>query len=153
AVALSLLALLQRLSAPHVSQLGQERDSHDYVDMAQHNHAHSPPGIAIFRPNAPLFFANAERALAEIYARLPADARALILSLEESDDLDSTALEALSEFRQRLTNNNIALSLARVHDAAFAILTKAGLGDMAQAGSFSVADAVARVTKGEEHAS
>jgi MFS superfamily sulfate permease-like transporter len=140
AIALSLMALLQRLSAPHISQLGQIGNSHDYVDIAEHSEARAPEGILIFRPNAPLFFANAERALGAIADK--ACTNTLILSLEESDDLDSTALEALAEFALRLTTNKVSLRLARVHDRARALLIKAGQGDLAKNASFSVADAV-----------
>jgi MFS superfamily sulfate permease-like transporter len=142
AVALSVFALLRRLSTPHVSQLGRVGNSHDYIDLNEHPAAKAPIGIDIFRPNAPLFFANAERVLATIASRRTAPR--LILSLEESDDIDSSALEALVEFAQSLATKKVSFTLARVHDRARALLEKAGQGDLAASASFSVADAVAR---------
>lgn len=140
AIALSLVALLERLGAPRISQLGQLGDSHDYVDIAEHAEAKSPSHIAIFRPNAPLFFANAERVLGAIATTVHSST--VILSLEESDDLDSTALEAIGEFAQHLAMNQIALRLARVHDRVRALLVKAGQSALAATASYSVADAV-----------
>ena len=103
------------------------------------------PGVAIFRPNAPLFFANAETVLREIGRDARgAGARVLILSLEESDDLDSTALDALDEFSQSLDRVGCRLILARAHDRVRDVLSAAGFGALADASTFSVADAAER---------
>jgi MFS superfamily sulfate permease-like transporter len=49
--------------------------------------------IAVYRPSAPLFFANADaslRLVAKNCAALP-ERTVIVLSLEQSDDLDSSA--------------------------------------------------------------
>ncbi|GBH31084.1 hypothetical protein MBESOW_P2345 [Sphingobium xenophagum] len=145
AVVLSVFALLRRLAKPRISQLGQSSPgSHDYVDMAEHTKALAIPGVAIFRPNAPLFFGNAEAVLDEIgRAANRTDAHCVILSLEESDDLDSTAIDALGEFAQSLESEGRSLLLARLHDRARTGLELA-LSPLAPVGTFSVADAVAQ---------
>ena len=144
AIALSIAQLLYRLSHPSISVLGQVGASHDFVDIAQHGDAHALPGVAIFRPNAPLMFANAEAVLREIGKQARAgSAQTVVLSLEESDDLDSTATEVLDEFCGALAAAGRQVVLARVHDRVRAVLTAAGLGTLAQASTFSVADAVA----------
>lgn len=143
AVALSVFALLRRLAKPHISQLGQiSPDSHDFVDMAEHSEALAIPDIAIFRPNAPLFFANAEVVLEEIgRAVQQTDVHCVVLSLEESDDLDSTAIDALGEFAGSLQGEGRTLMLARLHDRARQGLQLTG-SPLARSGTFSVADAV-----------
>ena len=73
AIALSLAALIRRLASPHVARLGRLGGGHDFVDLARHPEAVSPPGIAIWRPAEPLFFANAERILAFIAPSTRAD--------------------------------------------------------------------------------
>jgi len=152
AVALSLLALLQRLAAPRISRLGQLDGGHDYVDIATHPNARQLPDIAIFRPNAPLFFANAERCFSMIASLArQAHPKYVIISLEESDDFDSSALESLVECAESLAKQAIILTLARVHDRVRDLLIKAGQSAVVASASFSVADAVAAI-RGEHHA-
>lgn len=149
AVALSLATLLRRMAAPVVSQLGRLGSSHDFVDIAQHADAAPVAGIAVFRPNAPLFFANTDAVVAQVVAvssKLPPDV-AVILSLEESDDLDSSAVEGLIELDAVLTANAKSLRLARVHDRARAALDLAGMGRLTADAGFSVADAVGSIAE------
>jgi MFS superfamily sulfate permease-like transporter len=143
AIALSIAQLLYRLSHPSISVLGRVADSHDYVDVSQHPDAHPLPGVAIFRPNAPLIFANAEAVLRAIgiQARV-GSARTVVLSLEESNDLDSTATEVIGEFCSALASAGRRVVLARVHDRVREVLIAAGHGALAHAATFSVADAV-----------
>lgn len=149
AIGLSVAQLLYRLAHPSLSELGQVGQSHDFVDRAAHPEAQALPGLAIYRPNAPLFFANAETVLGLVAARAQAaQVPVVVLSLEESDDLDSTAAEALGEFRRTLATRQCRLILARTHDRARAVLAAAGLADLAHDATFSVADAVALAQKG-----
>jgi MFS superfamily sulfate permease-like transporter len=145
AIALSLAALLQRLATPTVARLGRLGDSHDYVDIARHTNAVAPLHIAVWRPTAPLFFANAERMFALVSSRTRADPamRAIVLSLDESYDLDSTALDALIEFERTMAEAGISIQLARLHDRARDLLLAADATDLARRSSYSVDDAVA----------
>lgn len=143
AVALSLAALLHRLATPHVARLGRLGEGHDFVDMARHPDAMPVPGIAIWRPAQPLFFANADAifgAIADHVREEPAT-HTLIVSLEESFDLDSTALDALLEFDTMIRAGGRALQYARVHDRVRDFVT---LAAPALTGflSYSVDDAV-----------
>ncbi len=145
AIGLSLIALLKRLATPTISALGRLRDTHDYVDIAIHSDAHIVAGLVILRPNAPLFFGNAERAFSEVMMRISSEngLNAVILSLEQSEDLDSSALEALVEFKNNLDSKNLQLMLARVHDPVRTLLLAAGQSDLVDRSNYSVADAVA----------
>ena len=145
AILLSLVALLRRIATPSVARLGRLGTGHDYVDIARHSEAVAPSGIAIWRPTAPLFFANAERTLAMVTMRTRADPalRGIVLSLEESYDLDSTALDALIEFDGALQTAAIPLQLARLHDRAYDLLKVANATDLDHRSSYSVDDAVA----------
>jgi len=151
AVALSIANLLYDLSHPSISELGRVGDSHDFVDIARHKEAKALPGLAIFRPNAPLIFANAESVLFAIAERaLKRDAHCVVLSLEESNDLDSTAADALGEFTGQLQKAGRHVILARVHDKVREVLDKDGLDNLAAGSTFSVADAAALAAK-ESH--
>jgi len=147
AIVLSLAALLQRLATPRVARLGRLRDSHDYVDVARHADAIALPHIAIWRPTAPLFFANAERMLGLVATGTRTDPtmRAVVLSLEESYDLDSTALDALIEFDRDMVRNGFRVQLARLHDRARDLIATAGATDLDRRSSYSVDDAVSVV--------
>lgn len=118
AVALSLAALLRRLATPYVAKLGRFGQGHDFVDIARHPDAAATPGIMIWRPAQPLFFANADAIFNAIAARVREEpaAYAVVVSLEESFDIDSTALDALLEFDAMIRADGKRLHYARVHD-------------------------------------
>ena len=145
AIALSLAALVQRLASPHVARLGRLGDGHVFVDLSRHPEAASPPGIAIWRPAEPLFFANAERMLAYIgrSSRADPEVRAVVISLEESFDLDSTGLEVLIEADKALRAAGLRVQLARAHDRVRDLLAASGASDLPARSSYSVDDAVA----------
>ena len=129
AIAFSLVMLLRQLATPRLSVLGQLAGSHDFVDVAEHPAAQSPPDMLILRPEEPLFFANAESVLALARQRVESHAgsRVVVLSLEESPDLDSTALEALADFATWLGTRDIMLRVARLKDAVRELLLRAAL--------------------------
>ncbi|MEA3120307.1 MAG: sulfate permease, SulP family [Paraburkholderia sp.] len=128
AIGVNLLLTLRRLSEPNVSVLGRLRESHDFVDVSAHADAKPVDGILIVRPEEPLFFANAERVLAEVRrlaALQPEKARTVMLSLEETPDVDGTAIEALRVFAAELRSRGQGLMLARLKPRALAALARA----------------------------
>jgi MFS superfamily sulfate permease-like transporter len=143
AIVLSVAALVQRLATPRLVQLGRLGEGHAYVDLARHSDAAAPEDLAIWRPAQPLFFANAERIFQMIATRIDATStRAVVVSLEESVDLDSTALDALLEFDAAMTRRGLSVRLARVHDHVRDLLTAAGADQLVARSSYSVDDAV-----------
>src|SRR5471032_584148 len=145
AIGLSLAALLHRLASPRIVRLGRLGDSHDYVDVARHREATPPDGVAVWRPTTPLLFANAEQVLTQISAKLAAEpgVRIAVVSLEETSELDTTALDALLEFDTRMKALEIRVQLARVRDSVRDLIKRAGAADLLMRISFSVDDAVA----------
>lgn len=146
AIALSLLAALKRFSQPVVHELGELESSRDFVVLEAQPRAAAVPGLLILRPEEPLFFASAERVVAEVMNRVGSRGavRAVVLSLEESSDLDSTAVECLLELGQRLRGGGRLLVLARVKESVRELLGRwdpQGLG-RADRMFWSVADAV-----------
>ncbi|MBN8845623.1 MAG: SulP family inorganic anion transporter [Sphingomonadales bacterium] len=144
AILLSLLLLVQRLSSPAIVRLGRI-GPHDFVDADRHSEARVPANVSVWRPAEPLFFGNAERIFAAVEERSKGEApkTALVLSLEGSVDLDSSALDALIEFERRLARDGTILFLARVHDPVRDLLLRAGAQDLVERSSYSVDDAVA----------
>ncbi|WP_448951683.1 SulP family inorganic anion transporter [Labrys neptuniae] len=134
AIALSIVATLRRIGSPHVALLGQLGTSRDFVDAGRHPDSRRDPDVIILRPSQPLFFFNAEGSFGQarkLCAEQPT-ARTVILSLEESSDLDSTALDSLMEFEALLRGQGKLLTLARLKDDARAGLEKAGASTLTQ---------------------
>jgi sulfate permease, SulP family len=126
AIAFSLAMLLHSLSSPRLSVLGR-MGAHDFVSVERFPEAACTPGILVLRPEEPLFFANAEPLLALARHRVlqQTDVRLVVLSLEESPDLDGTALECLGEFAAWLAARKIALRVARLKEASRDALMRA----------------------------
>lgn len=131
AIAFSLVMLLRSLTSPRLVVLGRAGD-HDYVDVARYPHAETTPELLVLRPDEPLFFANAETLLtlarAEVLER--PRARTVVVSLEESPDLDSTALEAFAEFCAWLRARGCELRVARLRSATRDALQRAAIGQL-----------------------
>ena len=124
AICLSLISAIRAFSQPLVSELGELDHTRDYVDVQHHPTAGAHPYILILRPEAPLFFANVEGVLHQARKRLSTRplTQVVVLSLEESANLDSTATQCLMEFSTQLASQNILLLLARVKDPIEALL-------------------------------
>jgi MFS superfamily sulfate permease-like transporter len=148
AVGASLLMTLRDLSQHQVSVLGRLGQGHDFVNIAAHPQAQQVPGVLIMRPETPLFFANVEQMLTLVRQQIATrgGVKALILSLEESPDLDGTSIESLVELAGFTGERGIELLLARLHEPAMAVLTRAAIPNLPSSAltNWSVDDAVAK---------
>ena len=129
AIGISIVMALRRFSESRLSKLGRFKEGHDFVSMQLHPDAKPEPGFLILRPEEPLFFANIERILHQI-STLTADKpdlATIILSLEESPDLDSSCVESLQNFCETQQKAGKRVMFARVKDAAQAVLARADL--------------------------
>jgi sulfate permease, SulP family len=146
AIGFSLVMLLRQLAVARLSVLGRLANGHDFVDIAQHPDAVEPQGILILRPEEPLFFANAESvmSLARKQVTQRTGLKQVVLSLEESPDLDSTSLESLSDFSSWLQSLGIGLHVARLKDETRDLLLRAALPQLSPQAlnNWSVEDAV-----------
>lgn len=128
AVAFSLAMLIRSLASPRLSVLGRV-GAHDYVSVSRFANALTVPGVLVVRPEAPLFFANAEPLLAQVRQKVLAQpaVKLVVLSLEESPDLDSTALETLGELCGWFAARGVELRAARLKERARDALLRARL--------------------------
>ena len=125
AIGLSLVVALARFSQPQVSELGALPDGYNFASLQRQPTAKRLPGIAIYRPDRALFFANAARALGDIFAATTAPTvRIVIVSLEESGDIDSTAAEEILDFATSVTARGQILVLARIKDELRDVLAR-----------------------------
>jgi MFS superfamily sulfate permease-like transporter len=148
AIAFSMGMLLHSLASPRLSVLGR-MGVHDFVSVVRFPEAVCTPGVLVMRPEEPLFFANAEPLLALARHRVlqQTDVRLVILSLEESPDLDGTALESLGEFAAWLAARKIRMRVARLKEASRDALMRAHINQLpaAELDYHSVDDAASAV--------
>lgn len=147
AIAVSLVMLLRRLSESTVTILGRLGDSHDFVSKATHPQAQPVNGILILRPDTALFFANADRILAQaqLYVTSAGDSvHTVVVSLEESPDLDSSSVEAICDFCAAVLAQKKTILFARLKTPVVQVLRRAAIPDLADGsfGDLSVDDAV-----------
>ena len=153
AIAVSVLMLLKRMAQAQVSVLGRLGDSQDYIDTRRHPQAQTVPGVLIARPDQAVFFGNADTVMVSVLQQVrtalasgaASAPHAVVLSLEESPDLDSTSVEALTELVAQLHALGIPLRLARVKDRVRELLDRVHIPGLAPEdyAAYSVDDAVA----------
>lgn len=152
AVAISVVLMLKQMSSADIQVLGQMGSSHDYVDVQRHPDAHVIPGVLIVRPSEALFFANVERILGgalRLARHAEPPVHTIILSLEESPDLDGTSIEALEVFFLQVRALDKLLILARLKHEAKAVLAMLPTQELEQVflSGLSVDDAVQQALK------
>jgi MFS superfamily sulfate permease-like transporter len=128
AIAFSLAMLLRTLARPRLAELGR-LGSHDFVNVERFPHTLRKPDVLVLRPEEPLLFANADPVMALARTRLQErmSVKLVVLSLEESPDLDASSIECLAEFSAWLSQRHVDLRLARLKDNARDALLRAGI--------------------------
>ena len=132
AVGLSVADLLRRVARPHDGILGYVPGIAGMHDVDDYPQARLVPGLVVYRYDAPLIFANAAdfraRALRAVdTAQGPVEW--FVLNTEANVDVDVTALDALDELREELTQRGIIFALARVKQDLRADLALTGFLD------------------------
>lgn len=125
AVVISVVLMLKQMSSADIQVLGQMGGGHDFVDVQRHPQAIEIPGVLIVRPSEALFFANVERILdgaLRTARQAEPPIHTIILSLEESPNLDGTSIEALEAFFMQVRAEDKLLILARLKHEAKAVL-------------------------------
>jgi MFS superfamily sulfate permease-like transporter len=132
-VIFSILILVYRASRPTFSVLGTDRDMHGaYEDIKRHPSAQPLPGVLIIRPDAPLFYANAQPfrdTVTQLVSSSPEAIHTLILDLDANDELDITSSEALGKLLEELGGRHVRIGLAHVHATTAEMMRRAGILD------------------------
>ena len=130
-VTFSLLLLVYRASRPAISVLGHTPANPDVlVDIHRQPEARPTAGRLVVRPDAPLFYANAQAVQDEVLAlvtRTLPPPRVVILDLDGNDDLDITSTEALTKLGATLDKRGVTLAFAHLHDPVAAMAQRSGL--------------------------
>jgi high affinity sulfate transporter 1 len=115
-IAVSFLLLLYRASAPHIAVLGAVPGAPGhYADVRRDSANTELPGLLLLRPEAGLFFANADHVRTQILAQVERERPvAVILDAETVPYIDVTAVTMLDELAGTLELRGVKLVVA--HD-------------------------------------
>jgi MFS superfamily sulfate permease-like transporter len=132
AVAVSLLALVIRISKPKSSILGRLPGTFQLRNIKYYPHAVQPEGHLIARPDEEVFFANANSLRKAIHAQLTAEERTVytvLLDLESTSELDVPGAEMLEALHQDLERLEIRLVLTGLDSPVHSMLDRSGVMD------------------------
>jgi high affinity sulfate transporter 1 len=132
AVALSVLAVLERAWHPHDAVLGRIDGRKGYHDLERHPEGRWVPGLVLYRFDAPLFFANVDifrRGVLDAIAGSPAPVGWLVVAAEPVTDVDTTAADVLVELDGELERQGIELAFAELKGPVKDKLVRYGLFD------------------------
>ena len=102
AMALSLLDFVGRTSRPHDAELGRVPGRTGYHDVRRAGGGRREPGILVYRFDAPLFYANADRFRMRVrtLARRSRDLKLIVIDASAVGDIDITAGRMLGELQE-----------------------------------------------------
>ena len=129
AVALSILNVFRRAWLPYRTVLGKVPGLEGYHDVHSYPEALRLPGMAIYRFDAPLFFANAKNFRDEVraLARSTPRPRWIVVAAEPITDVDTTASDVLLELDRELDAQGTSLVLAELKDPVRRKIERYGL--------------------------
>lgn len=129
AIVVSLLAIIYRSSRPRIEVLGKIGDEKSaWGRVRGHPERRPVPGVVVVRLDVPLFWANATAIEERLIAQVGKweDTRALVLDLEASTQLDTTAADMVEHLADELAALGVQLYLARVLHRVEAVLERSG---------------------------
>jgi high affinity sulfate transporter 1 len=130
AVGLSIVDVVRRSARPHDAVLGWADELGRYADVAVHPSARVTPGVAVYRLDDRLFFANASYVKGRVLEAVrgaPTKTHAVVFDAEAVTHVDDTGLAALEDLVGELRKETIELSVARAKTPLAARLTGGGL--------------------------
>ena len=118
AVALSILNVFRRAWWPYQTTLGRVEGMAGLHDRELHPEAQELAGLAVFRFDAPLFFANARTFRDQIRLLAAAEPRPrwIVIAAEPITDVDTTAADMLKDLDEELNAHGTSLVFAELKD-------------------------------------
>jgi len=127
-VALSLLALIERVSNPPDAVL-RIAPGGGFHDLGEESQGQTIPGFIAYRFYAPLLFSNASHFVQRVRGLLaasPVPVRWFLVDAQAITDIDITAAEALRALNQELHQQGIALKFAHTNRPLRKVLERIG---------------------------
>jgi len=132
-IVVSLALLIYRASRPRVSVLGTDPATPGtFEDVERHPEAEAVPGVLVVRPDAPLFYANAQAIRDDVEADVAASngtVRTVVFDLDANDELDITSAEQLGKLAESLHGKGVDFVFAHLHTPATDMARAAGMLD------------------------
>ena len=132
AIAQSLLGLVYRSMQVEIDEMGRvDGEKAAWGSIANDPSRRTYRGVAVLRPDGPLFWANANPVVQHIETMLKGrrHLRAVVLDLEATNQMDTTTAERLQQLMVRLRLQGIDLYLVRVFGNVRDVLTRSGFLD------------------------
>ena len=145
-IGMSALLLVYRASRPHVAVVGRLDADGSWADVARHPDARPAPGVVVVRPEAGLFYGNADTVRAAIVAAVDGagdPVHGVVLDAQSVPSIDITAADMLAELARELERRGIGFSVARDLGQVRDVLRHSDAADLATAFQPSVDAAVA----------
>jgi MFS superfamily sulfate permease-like transporter len=126
AVALSILNVFRRSWWPYQTVLGRVPGLPGYHDRRSYPDAELLPGLAIFRFDAPIFFANARTFRDQVRRLAAAEPRPrwILVAAEPITDVDTTAADMLADLDKAINADGVSLVFAELKDPVRAKLER-----------------------------
>ena len=106
-------------------------DPGTFEDVERHPDATPIPGVLVVRPDAPLFYANAQGVRDAVEADVSAGERrrsnAVIFDLDANDEIDITSAEQLEKLAEGASRQGVAFAFAHLHQPAEDMARATGL--------------------------
>ena len=130
AAGLSLIVVIKRLSRPSVGTLARDPATGVWGRADRNPDWELPPGVTVVRSDGPLFYANAVSVKEYVLATARAEgARAVVIDISGSTDLDVETVDALTELADALAAEGVELRLAGVRRPAAGMLSRSGVAE------------------------
>jgi len=129
AIIVSLIGLASQTAHPRVSVIGRKRGTDVLRPLSpEHPDDETFEGLLIVRPEGRLFFVNAQYVAGQIDALVKQhQPRVLALDMSRVPDIEYSALQALMEGEQRVTERGIVVWLAGLNPGVLEVVRHAGL--------------------------
>ena len=143
AVVVSIVIIVYRVTRPHIPELGRIPGTDYFLELGRHPDARTYDGIIVLRPDASLYFTNAET----IDARLrPLESgrdglHTVVLDASGVDHLDATADHELRKIATRYRDRGIRLVLVHVSDSVRQVMDVSGFTELVGPDAFFATDA------------
>ena len=146
-VVLSLAMIIFRTTRPHVAVLGKVPDTHFYRNVERFDQVEARKDLLIVRFDAQLYFANINYfrdKLEDLIAAKGEHLKKVIINAESINNMDSSAVHAISDIVQELRDNGLEICFTGVKGPVRDALVKGHLMEKIGAQNFfmSVQEAV-----------
>jgi len=128
-VALTLIALLYRLSKPGTKQLGRIPGSTEFSDFDRRSDNQTFPGILVLRVDGPLIFPNVSKVRQDVlgFVKKAGKVELVVLCMRSAPYMDLAATDMLSSLYDELKMAGVSLKLAEATGDCRDSIKKAGL--------------------------